>query len=318
MAAIFLTEDDVRDLLDMETAIEVMEDAFRQWGSAAASNVPRTRVQGPKIMLHTMSASADYLGLVGWKAYTTTVNGARFHVGLYSAETGAMLALIEADLLGQLRTGATSGVATEYMARPDAHVVGLFGAGQQAAGQLKAVCSVRKIERVEVYSRHEHRCRIFANEMSELCNTTVVPIRTPDAVAAEKDIVICATNARTPLFDGRVLDEGTHLNVVGSNFPQKAEVDVTTIRRADVIICDSIEQCKLEAGDFAAALEAGVTDWTLMHDLAEVVTGRQTARPTAESITLFKSVGLALEDIALAGKLVTLAQRAGLGKPLPF
>lgn len=317
MPPLYLSEGDVRELLDMDLAIGVIEEAFRQFGEGRAMNVPRGRARAPGIFLHTMSAAAEYLGVVGWKAYTTTAAGAKFHVALYSNETGEMLALIEANFLGQLRTGAASGVATEYMARPDAKVVGLFGAGLQARTQLKAVCTVRKIEQVEVYSRDEEKCREFASLMSEWCNTHVVPVRNPDDVAAEKDIVICATSARTPLFEGRVLDEGTHLNVIGSNFLNKAEIDVPTVQRADTIVCDSIEQCKLEAGDFVAALEAGAVDWSNMHELSDVVTDRDTGRKTAESITLFKSVGLALEDVALAAKLLELATKEGMGKRLP-
>ena len=189
--------------------------------------------------------------------------------------------MIEANYLGQLRTGAASAVATECMARPDAKVVGLFGTGRQARTQLKGVCSVRKIELVEVYSRDEERCTEFADLMSEWCNTKVVPCRNPDQVAAEKDIVICATSARTPLFDGRVLDEGTHLNVIGSNFLNRAEIDATTVHRADKIICDSLEQCRLEAGDFVQALEDGMVEWSNMGELANVVAGRETGLKTS-------------------------------------
>ena len=318
MPALYLTEADVRELLDMEIAIDVVEEAFRQLASGGAMNVPRARAHGEGIYLHTMSAVAQYLGCAGWKAYTTTSHGARFHVGLYSTKTAELTALIEANYLGQLRTGAAGAVATECMARPDAKVVGLFGSGRQARTQLKGVCAVRKIELVEVYSRDEERCRQFAELMSEWCNTKVVPSRNPDEVAAEKDIVICATSSRTPLFEGRVLDEGTHLNVVGSNFLNKAEVDAKTVQRADTIVCDSIEQCRLEAGDFVDALEAGAVEWSNMRELADVVAGRETGRKTAESITLFKSVGLAIEDVALAARLVELAEKEGLGRRLPF
>jgi ornithine cyclodeaminase/alanine dehydrogenase-like protein (mu-crystallin family) len=317
MTALYLTEADVHELLDMEIAIDVVEEAFRQLGQGGAMNVPRARAHTQGIYLHTMSAVASYLGYAGWKAYTTTAQGAKFHVGLYSTKSGELTALIEANFLGQLRTGAASAVATECMARPDAKVVGLFGSGHQARTQLKGVCTVRKIELVEVYSRNEERCQQFCELMSEWCNTKVVPSRNPDAVAAEKDIVICATSARTPVFEGKVLDEGTHLNVVGSNFLNKAEIDVTTVHRADTIVCDSIEQCRLEAGDFVQALEDGAVEWSNMHELADVVAGRETGRKTADSITLFKSVGLAIEDVALAARLVELAGKEGLGKRLP-
>src|SRR5260370_27102860 len=155
-------------------------------------------------------------------------------------------------------------------------VGGVFGWGKQARTQLKGVCWVRKIELVEVYSRDEDLCRQFAELMSEWCNTKVVPSRNPDAVAAEKDIVICATSARTPLFEGKVLDEGTHLNVTGSNFLNKAEIDATAVHRADTIVCDSIEQCKLEAGDFVPPIEAGAVEWSHMHELAEGGASRET------------------------------------------
>ena len=318
MPALYLTEADVGELLDMEIAIDVVEEAFRQMAQGAAMNVPRARAHGQGIYLHTMSAVASYLGYAGWKAYTTTAQGAKFHVGLYSTKTGELAALIEAGHLGQLRTGAASAVATECMARPDSKVIGLFGSGYQARTQLKGVCTVRKIELVEVYSRNEERCRQFAELMSEWCNTKVVPSRNPDEVAAEKDIVICATSARTPLFEGKVLDEGTHLNVVGSNFLNKAEIDATAVHRADTIVCDSIEQCKLEAGDFVQALEAGAVEWSHMHELADVVAGRETGRKTPESLTLFKSVGLAIEDVALGARLLELARQEGLGQSLPF
>ncbi len=318
MPALFLTEDHVRELLDMPAAIEVVEELFRQLADGRAKNVPRTRVIGGKMMLHTMSGVCEYLNIGGWKAYTTTRDKARFLVGLYDLATGETLAIIEADTLGQLRTGAASGVATEFLARPDAKVVGLFGAGLQARTQLKAVCSVRHIERVEIYCRDAARREAFAAEMSEYCVTRVVPAHTPDAAAAEKDIVICATTSKNPLFDGRVLDEGTHLNVVGSNFLSKAEVDVATIQRADRIICDSVEQCRLEAGDFIPAIEAGVTDWSLMQELAGIVSGHQTGRALPEDITLFKSVGLAIEDVALGAKVLQLAKDANLGQLLPF
>lgn len=318
MAAVFLTEDHVRELLDMPKAIEVVGELFRELANGRAKNVPRQRVQAGKMLLHTMSGACEYLGVGGWKAYSTTRDQARFHVGLYDLATGEVLAIIEADYLGQLRTGAASGVATEFLARPDAKVVGLFGAGGQAATQLKAVCSVRKISRVEVYCRDAARRESFAAQMSEYCATEVVPGHAPDEVAAEKDIVITATSSKAPVFDGRALDEGTHLNVIGSNFLAKAEVDITTIRRSDRLICDSVEQCRLEAGDFLPAIEAGVTDWSLMHGLADIVSGHETGRALPENITLFKSVGLAIEDIALGAKLLQLARESGFGQPLPF
>jgi alanine dehydrogenase len=204
------------------------------------------------------------------------------------------------------------------MARPDAAIVGCFGTGYQAKTQLQAVCAVRKIERIEVYGRHEDRRVQFAAEMTELCNVPVKAVGNPDAVAAEKDIVITATTSKVPVFDGRVLDEGTHINAIGSNYLTKAEVDLTTIRRSDHIVCDSIEACQVEAGDFVPALESGELEWSRVRNLADVLTGLETGRACAEDITLFKSVGLALEDLAVAAHVLNRARAEGLGQPLPF
>ncbi|MFN0198900.1 MAG: ornithine cyclodeaminase family protein [Planctomycetaceae bacterium] len=318
MSALFLTEQDVRELIDMPAAIDLVETAFKQLAAQRASNSPRQRVTQPGIMLHTMSASSTDWGVVGWKSYTTSADGARFHVAIYDSASGKLQGIIEADYLGRLRTGAASGVATEYMSRPDSRLVGIFGAGKQAETQLEAVCAVRKIEHVEVHSRNPERREEFADRMSAKLKVIVEPVSSPYQTADAKDIVICATSSKSPLFDGNDLDEGTHLNVVGSNFWQKAEIDVNTVRRSDVIVCDNKEQCRIEAGDFRQALEEGVTDWQLMHELAEIVAERKVGRATAEQITLFKSVGLAIEDIALGQEILKRAREQNRGVELPL
>ncbi len=287
MPALHLSEDDVREVLDMEIAVEALEQLFREVAEGRAVNHPRHRVPAPGFLLHTMSATAEYLGLAGVKSYTTTRESSRFVVLLYDL-SGTLVAVVDADYLGQLRTGAASGVATEFLARPDASVVGLFGAGAQARTQLKAVCTVRRVSRVEVFSRGEERCRVFCDEMSEFCRVPVVPNRWPQQVAEGKDIVITATTSRTPLFDGHGLDEGCHLNIIGSNFPNKAEVDTTTIARSDARVCDSVEQCLLEAGDFVPAMEAGVLERGHLRELSDVVMGRETGRANVGDITLFQ------------------------------
>ena len=318
MSAVYLTEEDVAWLLDMDTAIECVEEMFRQWASGKAENQPRRRSSAGRSTLHVLSAGAEYLGYLGYKSYVSTKSGVRFQVMLYDVEQGQPVALIEANLLGQMRTGAASGVATKYMARPDSRVVGCFGTGLQARTQLKAICSVRRIERVAVYSRNDDRRRAFADEIAEYCNVPTVAVHTPDDAAAEKYIVICATTSKMPLFDGHILDEGTHVNAVGSNYLTKAEIDVTTIRRADHIVCDSLDACRLEAGDFVPALEDGSLDWSRIHELSDIVVDRETGRALPQDITLFKSVGLGLEDLAVAVRVFERARDQGLGRPLPF
>ncbi len=176
--ALYLTEADVERLLDIPLAIQAVEAAFKRLADGEAQNVPRTRARSPGIVLHTMSAAAAYVNLVGWKCYTTTSGGGgKFLVGLYDALTGNLVALIEADRLGQLRTAATTGVAVQWMAQPDATEVGLIGTGWQARGQLAAVAAVRPIQVAYVYGRNEERRQRFTDEM---CGELGIEVRAVD------------------------------------------------------------------------------------------------------------------------------------------
>lgn len=318
MSTLLLTEDDVRRLLTMEMALEAVERALRSQALEEAQNIPRARCQTDHAMLHTMAASAKTLGFLGYKAYTTTRKGAQFHVGLYDGRTGALAALIQADYLGQVRTGAASGVATQYMARPDAQEVGVYGTGKQARTQLLAVCKVRKIRHVHVYSPNEEHRRLFAKEMSEVCQVDVDPVPRPELAAQDKDIVITATNSREPVLNGNWISEGTHLNVIGSNFWGKAEVDAVAVRRCESIVVDSKDQARLEAGDFAQALEDGSIHWADIHELGQVIVGRFTGRAHPQDVTMFKSLGIALEDVAVAGRVYQKALEASVGRPLEW
>ena len=318
MPVLLLSEDDVRHLLPMELALEAVEEGLRKLALDEAHNVPRTRAQTDHATLHVLSASAKSLGVMGFKAYSTTRKGADFHVGLYDGKTGALLALIQADYLGQMRTGAASGVATQYMARPDATEVGLFGAGKQARTQLLAVCKVRKINRVQVYSPHEDSRRRFAAEMAPLVGTEVEPVPRPEMAAEDKDIIITATTSREPVLNGHWIAEGTHINAVGSNYKGKAELDAVAVRRCGSIVVDSKDQARVEAGDFEAALDEGSIHWADIHELGQVIVGRFTGRAHPEDVTLFKSLGIAIEDVAVAAKVYAKAQASGVGRVLEW
>jgi alanine dehydrogenase len=295
-----ITEAEVQQHLTVPEAIEAVDEAFRRWAAGEAQNVPRSRAAALGAMLHMLSATAAYLGLMGWKAYTTTRGGARFHAALYSIATGEPLALFEANHLGQIRTGAATAVATRALARPDAETLGLFGTGFQARTQLLAICHVRPIRRVRVYGRDPTRRTAFALEISKLTRAEVLAVDTPEAAVRDCDIVTCATTSRVSVFQGDWLAPGTHVNAVGSNLLSKAEIDVATVERAGLIACDSVDQCRLEAGDFVPAMEAGVFEWSRATELRDVLAGTQPGRTAPEQITLFKSVGLGLEDVAAA------------------
>jgi ornithine cyclodeaminase/alanine dehydrogenase-like protein (mu-crystallin family) len=315
---LLLSEDDVRRVLTMDLALEAVEEGLRKMALDEVHNVPRSRVQTDHVMLHVMSASAKTLGVVGYKAYVTSRKGTLFHVAIYDGKVGTLLALMQADYLGQMRTGAASGVATKYMARPDASEVGLFGTGKQARTQLLAVCKVRKVNRVQVYGRDADRRRIFAVEMAPLCGTEVEPVPRPEMAVEEKDIVITATNSREPVLNGHWVAQGTHINAIGSNFLGKAELDALTVRRCQSVVVDSKDQARLEAGDFVQALEDGSIKWSDVHELGQIVVGRYPGREHPQDITLFKSLGIAIEDVAVAMRVYARAKAEGVGRQLEW
>lgn len=305
--ALFLREADVEQLLDMQTALDCVERAFREWGEGRATNLPRSRIHQKHGGLHLMSAALPAFGVIGFKAYTWFTTGAKFLVNLYSSETGELLAILEADRMGQIRTGAASGIATQWMARDEAQSIGIFGTGYQAQAQLEAVCAVRKIRQVKAFSRRADRREAFCQSMAEQLKIDVRPAESPQQVVEGADIVITATTAGEPLFDGDWLAEGTHLNVIGSNSLVRAEVDTTTVVRADRIVVDSLEQARMEAGDFLRPIERGLLYWDRIAELGDLVIGRVRGRTAADEITYFKSLGIALEDVAVGA---TVYQRA--------
>lgn len=317
MPVLYLTEAEVRGLLTMDLALTAVEAAFRKLALDEAENVPRRRCQTDHVMLHVLPAAAKTLSGLGLKAYTTSrTGGAKFHVFLFDPVAGGLTAILEADYLGQVRTGAASGVATKVLARPDAATVGLYGTGKQARTQLEAVCKVRPVRRAAVYSRDEARRRAFAEEMAELCRTEVVPAGKPEDAAMGLDIVITATASREPVLFGGWVADGAHLNLIGSNFLAKTEADVEVFRRATLITVDSKEQAKLEAGDFVAPMRDGVFGWADVYEFAQVLTGRYPGRQSPRDVTIFKSLGLGLEDIAVAARVVEKARAAGVGREI--
>jgi alanine dehydrogenase len=314
MPVLHLTEDEVRGLLTMEMAVEAVESGLRKLALEEAFAVPRSRCQTDHTMLHVLPAAAKTLGVIGYKAYVTSRTGTRFHVTLYDGKTGEMLAVMQADYLGQIRTGAASGVATKYMSRKDSATVGVFGAGKQARTQLLGVSKVRKLTRAVVYSRSPVRQAEFAREMSLTCGFEVVPTAHPEEAARGLDVICTATTSREPVLFGAWLSPGQHLNIAGSNFLAKTEIDVEVVKRANQIAIDSKEQGRLEAGDLVAALDQHIIEWMDVAELGRVVAMRTPGRQSAEDITLFKSLGIGVEDIAVAAKVYEKAKDEGVGR----
>jgi ornithine cyclodeaminase/alanine dehydrogenase-like protein (mu-crystallin family) len=316
MPVLLLSEDDVRKVLTMDMALEAVEQGLRKMGLDEALNISRARVQTDHAVLHTMGAAAKSLGVMGSKVYATSRKGSHFVLALFDGKSAQLLSLMQADYLGQVRTGAASGVATRLMAREDATEVGVIGSGRQARTQLQAVCKVRKVRQAQVYSPNEEHRKAFAQEMSAQCQVEVIAVSRPEQAASEKDIIITATSSREPVLNGHWIAQGTHINAIGSNFLGKAELDAVTLRRCATVVVDSKDQARLEAGDFQQAIEDGSLHWADVRELGQIVVGRFTARKHAQDVTLFKSLGIAVEDVAVAGKVYAAAQAAGVGKVL--
>lgn len=316
MPTLYLTEAEVRSLLTMDLALEAVEAAFRKVSLDEATAIPRSRCQTDQVMLHVLPGAAKTLNAIGLKAYTTGRFDAKFQVFLFDPKAGGLSAILEADHLGAVRTGATSGVATRKLARKDAATVGIFGTGKQARTQLEAVCKVRAVKKVSVYSRDEAKRAAFAAEMRDRCGVEVVAVGTPEEAARGQDIVCTATSSREPVLRGEWLAEGTHVNLVGSNFLAKAEADVEVFRRASLIVADSKDQARIEAGDFVAALQERVFGWADVQELAHIVAGRVPGRQSPKDITVFKSLGLGLEDVATAAKVYQKAVEQKVGREI--
>jgi ornithine cyclodeaminase/alanine dehydrogenase-like protein (mu-crystallin family) len=233
---------------------------------------------------------------------------------LYDGKTGEMLAVMQADFLGQVRTGAASAVATKYLSRKESATVGIYGSGRQARTQLLGVSKVRKLTRAVVYSRSPDSRAEFAREMSQACGIEVVPAAQPEEATRGLDIICTATTSREPVLFGAWLSPGQHLNIAGSNFLAKAEIDAEVVKRANLIVIDSKEQGRLEAGDLVAAIDQHVIEWMDVAELGRVVAMRTPGRQSPADITLFKSLGIGLEDIAVAAKLYQKAKDAAVGR----
>lgn len=319
MPVLFLKEADVQQVLTMDMALEAVEMGFKKLGLDEAMNINRQRVVTDHAVLHTMGAAAKTLGGMGTKVYSTSRKGnAVFLVTLFDGKTGDLICLMQADYLGQMRTGAASGLATRIISRPDASKLGIFGSGKQAKTQVEAICKVRNIKRVEVFSPNQGHREQFAKEVSATCGVEVVPVDTPAEAAKGKDIVCTATKARDPFFIPEWLEFGMHVNAVGANYMGKAELFPEAIRRFDTIVVDSKDQARLEAGDFQVGLEDGSLKWSAVWDLSAVVGGRYQVREAETGITLFKSVGLAIQDLAVGMKVYQKALADGLGQMIDW
>jgi alanine dehydrogenase len=294
-----LTEADVGRLLTPADAVVAVEDSFRRLAAGEIENVPRYRVRLDGGALAVMSAVDRERGLACVKAYVATGDGMSFVVVLFEgAETKAV---IEADMLGRLRTGAASTVAAKYLARPNARTLGVVGCGTQARTQVACIReALPGIERVVAYCRSTDR-------LDEFCREVGAEPGESHRDPAAQDVVVTITTSRDPVLRGEWLQPGALVCAAGANRPQARELDNAVLERAAFVCCDSLEDAKLESGDLIEPVEQGVLDWLEVHELQEVIAGDLPGRQADEDIVVFKSNGIAAWDLAVAARVVELA-----------
>lgn len=316
--ALYLSEDDVKQLLTMALAIEGVESAHRDLALGVASDTPRARSRLPQTALHILQGALLAQGVLGYKAYTSNRSGNRFQVHLFDAASGLLRAVVSADYLGMMRTGAASGVAARYLARKDVSVAGVFGSGWQAEGHVRALCAVLPLEQIKVFSRKTEKLEAFCQRMSEQTGVAVVPARSAEEAVRASGVIGTVTTASTPLFDAEWLEAGAHINAAGSNALIRQELSEATVRRCDLITVDSVPTALAEAGDLLPLLEKGRLHERQLVELGDVIVGRRPGRETEAQITLFESQGMAIQDLAVALRVVRLAEEKGLGVSLPY
>ena len=315
---ILLGDAEVKQLMSMSDCVGVMDDVFRQAGNGQTWNRPRSRIRMPGGFHHLMAAAVLDSKVFGLKTYTSFRAGTRFLTILYDSESGDILALVQGGRCSQLRTGAVSAVATKYMARENASTAGIIGTGFQGRSQLEGVCAVRNITSVKAYDRVPEACQSFATEMSESLGIEVKPVESAQECVQGSDIVITMTTSREPILLGEWLEPGMHINAAGSNHWIRQEVDDNVVRRADIIVVDSVPDAQVEAGDLLYPIERGRIRWDQIHELSAVAVGQVKGRPSDEAITLFESQGIAISDVAAAAYVYNKAKEQGLGTELPL
>ena len=310
---LYINEAEVESVLDMDSVLDAVEGVQRRLATGAAENLPRRRIFQSGRTLHLMAASDEGCGYAGHKSYLATAGGIAFTVLLYEIASGKLAAVIEADRLGQLRTGAASGVASRHLARPESNALGIIGGGYQARTQVEAICRTLPISSVRAFRRDRERLESFCDEISDRCGVAATAAASVEAAIAGADVIVTATNSAEPVLDG-YLAAGVHVNAMGSNRANAAELGPITVGGFDRVVCDDIAQARIESGDLLGANAAGTFSWGTAVALGDVIAGTAQGRTGPAEKTLFESLGIAAWDIAVAAIVLERARDRGLGR----
>jgi ornithine cyclodeaminase/alanine dehydrogenase-like protein (mu-crystallin family) len=304
---LYLSEQDVEALLEPIDAVEAIEECFRRMAAGAVSIAPRRRLPLDEGRLADMAASDLELGYAGAKVYAGFRDGTAFVVALFASDRPELVAVIEADQLGRLRTGAASAVAAKHLAREGATSLGVIGCGDQAETQVSCIrAALPAVDRVVAFCRTERNLKAF-------CKRVGAEPGESHRDSADQDIVVTITTSRDPVLRGEWLRPGTLVCAAGANNGTSRELDNVVLQRASFVCCDWLEQARIESADLIEPIETGVLDWLEVHELHEVVSGELSGRQSPEDIAVFKSNGIAAWDVAVAVAAVERARERGVG-----
>ena len=316
--ALFLKDEDVAQCVTMDAMLEAIESMQRQYGDGQAHNMTRRKIIADSGMLSVMGGGLFHQGLLGVKTYTVVKGAYSFQVSLYDANTGELLLYTQANRLGQLRTGATTGVAVKHLANPEDATVGIIGTGGQAPTQLEALSKVRGIKKIKAYSRTQERREEFARRMTDTMGVEVSAATSNEDAVRDCDIVLCIAATMDPVVEGAWLKDGSTLIGAGPTTWRAREVDEAVITRAGKLIVDSTEQAAIEAGDLCSAVDKGIIQWSKVHELRHVVSGAVTGRDSNDQIVYAKIMGTGVADVAAAKLAYDSAKAAGLGTEMDW
>ena len=316
--ALFLRDQEVNQCVSMDDMLGAIESMQRHFGQGEAYNLPRRKIIAPSGQLAVMGGGLFYEGVMGVKTYTVVNGQYSFQVSLYDANTGQLICYTQANRLGQLRTGATTGVAVKYLSKSSATTVGIIGTGHQASTQLEAVCKIRKVSLIKAYSRTAQRRDAFAKTMTDSLGVKVTSSASSEAAVQNSDIVICIAAAMDPVLEGKWLSPGCTIIGAGPTTWRAKEVDDDTLTRADRIFVDSAEQAPQEAGDMSSAVDRGILQWNQLQELRHVVAGGIKGRGSDKEIVYAKLMGTGVADVAAAKLAYDRAKAQGLGTEMEW
>jgi alanine dehydrogenase len=309
----YLTDDDVKQLISMPQVLDLVERAWKDRSLGQASDIPRARAQVKEGMLNMLMATAPSLGFIGFKYYYVTKAGATRHIHLINTNTGRLEAIIEADALGSLRTGAASGIATRYLAKKKLSTLGQIGSGGQAATQIAAIHHAVGIEKVKVFSRTRDKLVAFCNAVSSELKIEVMPADSAEAAIRGADVINVMTRSKTPVMSGDWLEPGQHINAAGSNALERQEIDPRSVERCEIITVDARGTAQNECGDLAPLVDQGKLSWNDLTEIGDVLTAKAVGRTNDQQISLFESHGMGLQDLYVAAEVLKIARERKAG-----